>query len=241
MYKLGYDDGTGGNLDAKEEDQDKIREYYRVANGNTGGVGVWGEGGGSIVRGLRLCSYLSDVMLFAAVKAEVRKPRRSDYRGFTEPPKDLPTPKGGGGNGDYSLLYGMNYFNSPESVAAASTDAFVGSDGAMLSLREHVDPSLFVIEPIVSRDVGGLEVWDKLACKWVSADGRGAEVFKGVKEGEDCMVVFVGKAFARAWEERYPGGVKVEATPHRVRQPKVEEIGRPRRAVIYEQKYAEYF
>ena len=42
MYRLGYDDGTGG----EGGDKDKIREYFRVANGNIPGVGGGGRGGG---------------------------------------------------------------------------------------------------------------------------------------------------------------------------------------------------
>ena len=55
------------------------------------------------------------------------------------------------------------------------------------------------------------------------------------------MVAFVGKAFERAWKEKNPDEMGIEATLHRVRQPREREIGRPRRAVIYEQKYEEYF
>ena len=167
----------------------------------------------------------------------------SPFGSLTPPPHPPhpPHPHAHPPPGDFSILYAMNYFNTPSSISHASSPSFTGSDGRPLSLREHVDPSLFVIEPVVGRAVGGLEIWDKLGGRWVAADGDGAEAIGCLGEGEDCMAVFVGKAFERAWKSEKSNEPEINATLHRVRQPTKGEIGTPRRAVIYEQKYAEYF
>ncbi|GMI33063.1 hypothetical protein TrCOL_g2327 [Triparma columacea] len=239
MYRLGYDDGTGG----ESGDKDKIREYFRVANGNIPGVGGWREWGREVVRGTCFCSYLADVLLHHTLGPKRRKPKRSHMSRWMNPESiDLEEPSlGGVKGGDFSILYAMNYFNTLSSISHASSPSFTGSDGRPLSLREHVDPSLFVIEPVVGRGVGGLEIWDKLGERWVAADGEGAEAINCLEEGEDCMAVFVGKAFERAWKSEKPNEPAIHATLHRVRQPVEMEVGTPRRAVIYEQKYAEYF
>ena len=199
MYRLGYDDGTGG---AEGNEKDKVREFYRVCGGDVkasgGGFERYEEGA---LRGMRMCRFVCDACLEAALDVKLEKRPGSGVRGWAA--------KGGGGvrasgeknakavrKGDYSILYGMNYFNSPEALKHAVEDGLRGeSDGRLLNLKEHVDPSLFVLEPIRGRGGGGLEVWDELLGRFVNVEGPEVDGLLG--ECQEGMVAFVGKAFVK--------------------------------------------
>ena len=133
----------------------------------------------------------------------------------------------------------MNYFNSADAIEWASEEKMYGTDGRLLVLKEHVDPSLFVIEPVITKGVGSLEVFHEQAKEWVLVDGKHSKVHDVIEEvegpGGGGMIVFVGKAFAKAY-----GGESIKPTKHRCVAPRKEEIGVQRRTVIYEQKYTEF-
>ncbi len=240
MYKLGYDDGTGG---VSGNDRDEIREYFRVASqnaGTCGSVGDMGDGArDAVVRGLNLSRYITDVILSTTLGVKLTARHGNAASSFTSPSPSVKERAG-----DYSLLYAMNYYNSPESIEWAKGEEMYGSDGRLLVLKEHVDPSLVVLEPIISRGVGGLEVFDAGAKEWILVDGGHSavhDVVEGIEGvGGKGMVVFVGKAFASCYSEKGDDGAPVEATLHRCVAPRSEEVGVNRRAIIFEQKYAEF-
>lgn len=110
---------------------------------------------------------------------------------------------------DYSVCYGLYYPNLEDSGQSASENVL-----------EHVDPSLYVIEPVCH--VKGLQVYDRFYKCWVSIE-------------EECvadkeLVLFGGKALSRATEGRIQGALH-----------KVERSDRERICFIYEQKYESFF
>ena len=149
--------------------------------------------------------------------------------------------EGEGGEDDYSILYGMNYFNTVEAVEHARGQGNYGvKDGRLLNLKEHVDPSLWVLEPVLGDGVGGLEVWDERGEKWVLCDGVRSSLNDLLLPGEAAMVAFVGKGFAKTYSRMYPDAKEIKPTLHRVVAPREDEVGKERRSVIFEQKYGEY-
>ncbi|GMH50946.1 hypothetical protein TL16_g00908 [Triparma laevis f. inornata] len=242
MYKLGYDDGTGGTNDASN-DRDPIREYYRVCSGDVEGCGgfINGDEEGT-VRILNMCRYICDVLLkttFHPTAVPLRH-ANSSIKSWVDPSKILKK-IGENGRDDYSILYGMNYFNTNEAVGYAKEQGNVGGDGRLLNLKEHVDPSLWVLEPVLGEGVGGLEVFDELRKEWILCDGVKSKLNGVLGEGEAGMVAFVGKGFVKSYEKGVGKGEKeIKPTLHRVVAPAEDEIGRERRSVIFEQKYGEY-
>ena len=109
-----------------------------------------------------------------------------------------------------------------------------------------MDPSLFVLEPVISERVGGLEVFDEASRLWVAVDGDRSPAHARIREregeGGGGMVCFVGKAFADRFNEGRGerGEAEIRATRHRCVAPREEQVGVCRRAVIFEQKYIEY-
>ncbi|CAI5725707.1 unnamed protein product [Peronospora effusa] len=110
---------------------------------------------------------------------------------------------------DFSVCYGLHYPNIEGSGQSATENVF-----------EHVDPSLYVVEPVPS--VEGLDVYDPHSKQWLKTE-------KLCVPGKE-MVLFGGHALNQTTQGRIPG------TLHRVRR----TPGR-RFCIIYEQKYEEYF
>ncbi|RLN43767.1 hypothetical protein BBO99_00000634 [Phytophthora kernoviae] len=110
---------------------------------------------------------------------------------------------------NFSVCYGLHYPNIQGSGQSETENVF-----------EHVDPSLYVVEPVPS--VEGLDVYDPHSKQWLKAE-------KVCVPGKE-IVLFCGKALARATEGRIPG------TLHRVRRTPDRRF-----CIIYEQKYEEYF
>ena len=110
---------------------------------------------------------------------------------------------------DKSVSYAVRYPNNRG-----------GQQAQGINIKEHKDPSLFVIEPVAR--VQGLEVWDRAARRWVEAEA--------VCEAGREFVLFGGKALERVTNGRIP------AAPHRVTHAKEK-----RTVFIFEQKYAEFF
>ena len=125
--------------------------------------------------------------------------------------------------GDYSMLYAMHYFNDGITMVEPG-----------VSVKEHVDPSLMVVEPFLCTTTTGLQVWDRPNNgSWMDCDGPNSPmhslVVESQRNGEELMLVFVGKALSEAIPSIPP-------TLHRV-----VTGHRPRRTIIYEQKYAEFY
>ncbi|EQC36301.1 hypothetical protein SDRG_06406 [Saprolegnia diclina VS20] len=114
---------------------------------------------------------------------------------------------------DLSVCYGLHYPNKEGTGQSDGENVF-----------EHVDPSLFVIEPVT--DVRGLDVFDQASQRWLCAED--------VCVPHEELVLFCGKALARATQDRVPG------TLHRVTRYE-STMNVPRYCVIYEQKYANFF
>jgi hypothetical protein len=124
--------------------------------------------------------------------------------------------------GDYSVLYAMHYFNEGSVVEPG------------VSVKEHVDPSLLVIEPFTCTTTSGLQIWDRVSNNaWIDCDGPNSPlhqlVLNTLQQREEIMLLFVGKAFSEAVPSIPP-------TLHRV----VTGL-HPRRTIIYEQKYSEFY
>jgi hypothetical protein len=116
-------------------------------------------------------------------------------------------------DGDFSVLYAMHYFNQ-------NTDS-------QIAVKSHVDPSLLVLEPFLCPYTTGLQVWDRQKQCWMDCDGPTSPTFQLMQEKE-VLLLFAGKALATH--------AALEPTLHRV-----VTGHRPRRTVIYEQKYEEFF
>lgn len=227
MYRLGY-----------ERCEDQVRQVFRVAGGNPDAVtwpttddrNLWRQG-------LGLCRHICDAaldLLLQSPKArehDVSMPSSSwwtcrgskrpgsgssSWSGKNERSNNRSTPER---SGDFSVLYIMHYFNNGVSV---------GSDKASkIAVKQHVDPSLLVLEPFLCQHTTGLQVWDRHGSRWMDCDGPRSPAAPLWKDHE-VLLLFVGKALATA--------CGMEPTLHRV------VCGdQPRRAVIYEQKYEEFF
>ncbi|KAI9908345.1 hypothetical protein PsorP6_004365 [Peronosclerospora sorghi] len=110
---------------------------------------------------------------------------------------------------DFSVCYGLHYPNIEGTGQSETENVF-----------EHVDPSLFVVEPVPS--VEGLDVYDLHSKQWLSTE-------KVCIPGKE-IVLFCGHALDRATQGRIKGTLhRVHRTPER------------RFCIIYEQKYEEYF
>jgi len=118
-----------------------------------------------------------------------------------------------GVDSDKSVSYAVRYPNNRG-----------GQQAEGINIKEHKDPSLFVIEPVAT--VQGLEVWDFAAG---GGEGRWVQAEAACEAGRE-FVLFGGKAL-----ERVTGG-RIPAAPHRVTHAKEK-----RTVFIFEQKYAEFF
>jgi hypothetical protein len=280
MYRLGY-----------ECCDDGVREVYRVHCGRPDSQ-PWPTKKASsrydFLRGMCLCRYICDVALELTLgydnighrkgsgrqswKLEGKEPTRR--RGvdtalpyYAKPYGTLPDRKG-----DYSVMYAMHYFNnnckeSSHNASNESTLYFDDDDDVPLNVKSHVDPSLFVLEPYLSK-VEGLQIRPAYSTKeWITVDGISSNVQQLVKqqlqdqehgggtsskqdgdyitdESVHTMVLFVGRAFAQIAKTRC--GKIVSPTLHRVIAPNSTPCSRNskqrrRIATIYEQKYEEYF
>ncbi|KAL7691395.1 putative oxoglutarate/iron-dependent dioxygenase, isopenicillin N synthase [Plasmopara halstedii] len=110
---------------------------------------------------------------------------------------------------DFSVCYGLHYPNVEGSGQSETENVF-----------EHIDPSLYVVEPVPS--VEGLDVFDQHTKQWLNVES----VCVPGKE----IVLFGGHALSKATQGRILGTLhRVRRTPNR------------RFCIIYEQKYEEYF
>ena len=236
MYKLGY-----------ELAEDGVREFYRMAAHmddddnrslpDDAYYQLWRKGMG-------LCRHVTDTALDLLTRdlpnaAGRRKRPESGAASWNGPVSLNPRAR----PGDYSMLYAMHYFNETDAKGAQ-----LPADG--IALGAHVDPSLLVMEPFLSPDSRGLQVWDRVGGDWMDCDGPdspcahlatsgsvsdisscGSSERQGHEPPRQQQVVsllFGGKALA--------AHTGIEATLHRV-----VTGSRNRRAVIYEQKYEEFF
>lgn len=136
---------------------------------------------------------------------------------------------------DYSVAYALHYPNGEGGAPTLSRDD-AGEDG--INVKEHVDPSLVVVEPVA--DVVGLDVFDRVAQCWLSVEAASKS------PGSD-FVVFGGSALEKA------SGGRIRACLHRVvasdyhqrkhgsENGQEKPASRRRFCFIYEQKVAEYY
>jgi hypothetical protein len=249
MYKLGY-----------ELAEDGVREFYRMAASNDDLDNqsmpddtyhqLWRQGMG-------LCRHVTDTALDLLTRdlpdaPERRKRPESGSASWNSPVPLAPRAR----PGDYSVLYAMHYFNDADENANAndngSSNCNAQAPADRISLGAHVDPSLLVMEPFLTPDSRGLQVWDRISGDWMDCDGpnspcvqlnAGAGAGTGTGTGgssshehqqeghgqhQVVSLLFGGKALAAHTD--------IEATLHRV-----VAGSRNRRAVIYEQKYSEFF
>jgi len=116
----------------------------------------------------------------------------------------------------------MHYFNQDDTPIVDQDDT------VRINVKQHVDPSLFVLEPFLAKEAG-LQVYSR--GEWITCDGPESPIHSLLQNDEMGMVMFVGKAFAALVPTVAP-------TLHRVIS---SNNGRRRRTMIYEQKYEEYF
>jgi hypothetical protein len=246
MYKLGY-----------EATADGVREIFRIAagapdavdfcdNGNTNGRSAT-EVRTTWLRALALLRQITDVTLDLLLmdpdansdtnNERPSRRRQRPYAGAAAWQRPAYARDIGVGHlrdrpDDYSVLYAMHYFNRPEGHVHTDDD-----DDELLAVKAHVDPSLCVIEPFTSVKRRGLQVWHMPSQTWLDCDGPQSPLTRLLVESTDTstsnrhlMVLFAGKALAEV--AHLP-----TATRHRV----VHDVSGSRRAVIYEQKYGEFF
>jgi hypothetical protein len=226
MYKLGY-----------EFAEDGVREFYRMAASNDDDDSqslpdgtyhqLWRQGMG-------VCRHVTDTALDLLTRdlpnaPERRKRPESGSASWNSPVPLAPRVR----PGDYSVLYAMHYFNDTDAKGMQ-----LPADG--IALGAHVDPSLLVMEPFLSPDSRGLQVWDRIGGNWMDCDGPDSPCVHLATAGtgtdtqghehprQIVSLLFGGKALA--------AHTGIEATLHRV-----VTGSRNRRAVIYEQKYEEFF
>jgi hypothetical protein len=259
MYKLGYDDGTGGTDDPSNT-KDPIREYFRVSSEDPKDVVCYpnstSNGECDIIRAVNMSRNICDCLLELTVKEKVIKRQGKTKLSSSSTSIATTNPETASGikswinpsnvkidyarKDDFSIFYGMNYFNSREALKFAEEQGNYGGDGRLLNLKEHVDPSLFVLEPVLGDGVGGLEVWDEKDERWVLCDGGESELHNILNDDEEGMVVFVGKAFSEKYKQEKGGKDRTnKPTLHRVVAPPDKDIGKERRSVLFEQKYGE--
>lgn len=247
MYKLGY-----------ELCEDHVREVFRVAAGDPDGSDIWPDLSASEehpqhsvrniwLRGIGLMRHVTDTALdlligendnFSTMQQGCSRRRTRRYSGhkawLTEPNR---TPLDSR-PGDFSVLYTMHYFNGTKMGVTAPEPG--------IAVKAHVDPSLLVCEPFLCTNTTGLQVWirnkDAIASKWnlpaesnwLDCDGPESPLLNAVNSEKDnvkneAMLLFVGKGIQSVIPD-------LEPTLHRV------IIGdHPRKSVIYEQKYEEFF
>ena len=225
MWRVGY------------EECDAIREAFRVHAGSPDSQ-PWknSEVRSKWIRGMFLCRDICDVALNLTLGYNPRIRYGSGLKSWykvnsIEEVIDR--------DEDYSVFYAMNYFNDENSQTLRERDEIIGTDNELLNVKEHVDPSLFVLEPFLA-DVEGLQVQATGSNDWITCDGQSSPILDVVSLEDDnlAMVLFIGRAFARKACEM--GKTKVQPTMHRVIATK-SGLNKQRRTVIYEQKYGEYF
>lgn len=212
MYNLGY-----------ELCEDGVREVFRVAGGSPGTV-EWPTEVTKItwMRGLGLMRHITDTALDLLLchknddgqRRRKQRPHSGSFTWLRETPDDWKER-----SGDFSVLYAMHYFNT----GTATSEVERG-----VAVKAHVDPSLLVIEPFLCPDTTGLQVWDRIHNLWIDCDGANSPIFRN-SSVDNLLLLFCGKALSAAIPEIVP-------TRHRV-----VTGHRPRRTVIYEQKYQEFY
>jgi hypothetical protein len=164
--------------------------------------------------------------------------------------------------GDFSVLYAMHYFNKTSTAtmldSCSDDNAVVEQEQQpRVAVHAHVDPSLLVLEPFLCPTTRGLQVWDRIDGTWLDCDGPDSLLGQYIRhctaapslsswndpcketEPAEVMLLFSGKGLVNALAAIEPSDSMTSAfapTLHRV------VMGdEPRRTVIYEQKYAEFY
>jgi hypothetical protein len=243
MYKLGY-----------EFCEDGVREVFRIAAGEPDTV-IWPPAHGSTTshaheinndelaltksiwtRGLGLLRHVTDAALDLLLQCKNDNGTTPQQRRQNRPHSGAATwwhsVQPGRAHesrpGDFSVLYAMHYFNTDDE----------GTVAPGIAVKAHVDPSLLVIEPFLCTTTTGLQVWDRTLNgdshdAWMDCDGPNSPlhglVQNALRNGKELMLLFSGKALSATLPS-------IEPTLHRV-----VSGSQPRRTIIYEQKYAEFY
>ena len=216
MWKTGY------------EQCDDIREAFRV---NCGAVDdqPWPttQSRQTWLRGMALCRHICDVCLDLIVGYNAKdRPYSGGYSwtklDYSHRDQIANRP------GDFSVLYAMHYFNDEASHFARQSGDVTGIDDTTINVKEHVDPSLFVLEPFLA-NTEGLQVYCQNKNQWITCDGPKSPIHSVLANDETAMVLFLGKALAANTHGISPTLHRVIATTNK------------RRTMIYEQKYQEFF
>jgi hypothetical protein len=220
MYRLGY-----------ERTEDNVRQIYRIAAGRPDEQ-PWPsrQARETFLKALGLMRHVTDTALELLLNQAHRDNQTScqtptlsqrPYSGSATWCKDAYSQSDLQSlvdrQNDYSVLYGMHYFGT--GIA----------DEHDIAVKQHVDPSLLVLEPFLCPNVRGLQVWDRTRQTWLDCDGPESPMHALAKKEQAVMLLFVGKGLQAHLPE-------LEPTLHRV----VASEG-PRRTVIYEQKYGEFY
>jgi hypothetical protein len=228
MWKIGY-----------EKSEDGVREFFRMHAGIPDDL-PWPnakhhEGLDFLLRetwlqGLALCRNVCDQALeLCMMDHSPRKRPGSGSLTFRStkycqtPVNQLPERPG-----DFSVLYAMHYFNQTD-LGGENDERDPCCTTTKINVKQHVDPSLFVLEPFLAANCKGLQVLDQLTNQWVDCDGPSSPVCAIQSKDDDIMCLFVGRAFSRHFPDIAP-------TLHRV-----VASNQSRRSIIYEQKYEEYW
>jgi hypothetical protein len=211
MWPVGYEYSS----------DDGVREVFRVAAGWPDGVPYPSPNARTKwIRGLAFCRNVCDRALQTALAIPKLKKRpgssTSTWKNAEYSMQDRqPLPER---QGDYSVLYAMHYFNKDNTPYQ--------DDNTQINLKQHVDPSLFVLEPFLAAEPG-LQLFSQ--GQWITCDGPSSPIHQILADDRMGMVLFVGTGFCRHLPE-------IQPTLHRV-----ITAGRRRTTMIYEQKYEEFF
>ena len=228
MWRVGYELCEG-----------EIREAFRVHAGSPDSQ-PWQSDAvrNNWIRAMHLCRYICDIALDLTLGYDLKKRRGSGLKSWMNCSSVPPIGEISDRHDDYSVFYAMNYFNDMQSKVAQERDQVIGSDNELLNVKEHVDPSLFVIEPFLP-DIEGLQVQSTKGTQWITCDGKASPIHDVVSAKQEfAMVLFQGRAFAKCAHTLQ--GRQIKPTNHRVIAARRDE-NKQRRTMIYEQKYAEYF
>ena len=216
MWKTGY------------ELCDDIREAFRVHCGAVDDQ-PWPttQSRQSWLQGMALCRHICDVCLDLIVGYDAKV--RPYSGGHTWTKRDYShRDEIAQRHGDFSVLYAMHYFNDEVSHVARQSGNVTGTTDTTINVKEHVDPSLFVLEPFLAK-TEGLQVFCQKKNQWITCDGPKSPIHSVLSNDESAMVLILGKALAANTHGITPTLHRVIATPYR------------RRTMIYEQKYQEFF
>mmetsp|Transcript_50951 Transcript_50951/g.65248 ORF Transcript_50951/g.65248 Transcript_50951/m.65248 type:complete len:322 (+) Transcript_50951:88-1053(+) len=220
--------GTPMFYSGYEHVEDKVREAFRV-HATSQGLAWPSKRLPQLWHSLTsTCSQITDRALALALVRS--KHITSNEESTTKKPtldQEIASIEKNRRTGDFSVAYALHYPNF-EGGAPTLSQNVAGEKG--INVKAHVDPSLFVLEPV--SDVAGLDVFDQASKQWLSVENVSRH------PGSD-WVLFGGRCL-----EKVTNGM-IKACLHRVTADGYHEdelaIGKRRFCFIYEQKLADFY